>query len=49
MNVDPLARGSPDPLMEPYDSNQAIPTLLAARDRADFMLQFPQFKFVRVR
>jgi SAM-dependent methyltransferase len=49
MNVDPLVKGSPDPLKEPYDSNQAIPTLLATRDRAKFMRQFPQFRFVRVR
>jgi len=28
-----LADGSPDPRRDPYDSNQAIPTLIATRDR----------------
>jgi hypothetical protein len=49
MNADPLIRGSPDPLKPPYDSNQAIPTLLATRDKTKFMRHFPEFKFLRVR
>jgi SAM-dependent methyltransferase len=49
MTADPLVKGSPDPLKEPYDSNQAIPTLLATRDRALFMQRYPEFEFVRLR
>jgi SAM-dependent methyltransferase len=33
MSADPLGEGSPDADRDPYDSNQAIPTLLATRDR----------------
>jgi SAM-dependent methyltransferase len=32
MNVDALAEGSPDAGRDPYDSNQAIPTLLVTRE-----------------
>jgi SAM-dependent methyltransferase len=49
MSVDPLVKGSPDPLKAPYDSNQAIPTLLATREKTNFMRQFPEFRFLRVR
>ncbi|MDB5875807.1 MAG: type 11 methyltransferase [Ramlibacter sp.] len=49
MKADMFVVGSPDPLKEPYDSNQAIPTLLATRDRARFMQRYPQLEFVRVR
>jgi len=49
MSVDPLIKGSPDPLKAPYDSNQAIPTLLATRDKANFMRHFPEFRFLPVR
>jgi len=33
MSRDPLVAGDPDPKRDPYDSNQAIPTLIATRDR----------------
>lgn len=33
MSADPLVEGTPDPARDPYDSNQAIPTSLATRDR----------------
>ena len=33
MSADPLVDGQPDITRDPYDSNQAIPTLLATRDR----------------
>lgn len=33
LGVDPLADGEPDPGRHPFDSNQAIPTLLAGRHR----------------
>lgn len=32
MSADPLVDGKPDPARDPYDSNQALPTLLATRD-----------------
>lgn len=34
MSVDPLLEGDPDPHRDPYDSNQAIPTLLATKYRS---------------
>jgi len=48
MSVDPLAEGIPDPRRDPYDSNQAIPTLIATREHARFGRLFPQLKIVRV-
>jgi hypothetical protein len=36
-------------LKEPYDSNQAIPTLLATRERKRFIERYPQLEFLRVR
>jgi SAM-dependent methyltransferase len=33
LGVDPLADGEPDPAKHPFDSNQALPTLLAGRYR----------------
>jgi SAM-dependent methyltransferase len=41
MNVDPLAEGTPDRERNPYESNQAIPTLLATRYREQFHRKFP--------
>ena len=41
MNADPLVEGSPDQGRDPYDSNQAIPTLLATRYRDAFHAMFP--------
>ena len=43
---DPLADGSPSPGKEPMDSNQAVPTLLAGRDRARMETQFPGLRLV---
>src|SRR4029450_7058214 len=40
-SADVLSDGSPDPRRDPYESNQAIPTLLATRDRARFHRLFP--------
>jgi SAM-dependent methyltransferase len=48
MSADPLIKGSPNPLKPPYDSNQAIPTLLATRDKAGFQRLFPEFDFAAV-
>ena len=38
----------PDPHRDPYNSNQAIPTLLATRDRERFHRLFPNLKISRV-
>ena len=47
-SADPLVAGTPDPARDPYDSNQAIPTLIATRDRARFHRLFPGLRIVRV-
>ena len=43
-----LADGEPTAGRDPYDSNQAIPTLLATRDRARFHRLFPALRIMRV-
>jgi SAM-dependent methyltransferase len=43
-SADALADGSPDPRRDPYDSNQAIPTLLATRERERFHRLFPTLR-----
>jgi SAM-dependent methyltransferase len=48
MSVEILSDGSPDPRRDPYDANQAIPTLLATRDRARFHRLFPELHIVQV-
>ena len=47
-SADALANGSPDPRRDPYASNQAIPTLLATRDRARFHRLFPTLRIASV-
>lgn len=47
MGADPLAPGEPDPQRDPYDSNQAIPTLLLGRDRARLAALVPALRLVR--
>jgi hypothetical protein len=47
-SADPLVIGSSDPKRDPYASNQAIPTLIATRDRERFRRMFPQFRVERV-
>jgi SAM-dependent methyltransferase len=42
-----LTEGTPDPRRDPYDSNQAIPTLLAGRDRGRFHEMFPTLRVIR--
>lgn len=49
MSADPLSLGAPDPNRDPYDSNQAIPTLIATRDRSRFHAMFPHLKIVETR
>lgn len=48
MSADPLAEGLRDPNRDPYDSNQAIPTLLATRFRERFHHLFPSLRIVQV-
>jgi hypothetical protein len=48
MRADPLTEGARDPNRDPYDSNQAIPTLIATRDRERFHRMFPELRLVRV-
>lgn len=48
MSADPLVTGEPDPDRDPYDSNQAIPTLIATRDRERFHALFPDLRIRRV-
>jgi SAM-dependent methyltransferase len=48
MSADSLGDGRPDPGRDPYDANQAIPTLLATRDRQRFHAMFPALRIVRV-
>jgi hypothetical protein len=47
-SADPLIDGVPDPHRNPYDSNQAIPTLLGTRDRGRFHRLFPKLKISRL-
>jgi SAM-dependent methyltransferase len=46
--VDVLVEGSPRPNRDPYDSNQAIPTILATRERERFHRLLPQLRIARV-
>jgi hypothetical protein len=48
MRADPLTGGARDPDRVPYDSNQAIPTLIATRDRDRFHRMFPELGVLRV-
>jgi SAM-dependent methyltransferase len=47
-SADPLAEGRPDPSRDPYQSNQAIPTLIATRERSRFLLLFPRLTIRRI-
>ena len=44
MSADPLVDGEPDPQRNPYDSNQAIPTLLATKYRSKQQEIVPELK-----
>jgi hypothetical protein len=46
--ADIVKDGSPDPRRDPYDSNQAIPTLLATRDRDRFHRLCPALRIACV-
>jgi SAM-dependent methyltransferase len=47
-SADPLVTGAPDPKRDPYDANQAIPTLIATRHRPRFHALFPGLRIERV-
>jgi SAM-dependent methyltransferase len=47
MTADPLTSGRPDPDRDPYASNQAVPTLIATRDRGRFHQLFPHLRIMR--
>lgn len=49
MTADVFAVGSPDPDRDPFDANQAIPTLLMRRQRAQFEQRFPALQIVENR
>ncbi len=46
LGADPLAEGTPSATKQPMDSNQAIPTLLAGRDRSRLEAMFPDLRVV---
>ena len=48
MRADPLTEGERDPNRDLYDSNQAIPTLIATRERDRFHRMFPELRLLRV-
>lgn len=47
MSADPLAAGVRDPNRDPYESNQAIPTLLFQRNVDDFVAACPDFALTK--
>jgi SAM-dependent methyltransferase len=47
-SADPLLKGTPNSKRDPYDSNQAIPTLIATRDRSRFHALFPGLRIEHV-
>lgn len=49
MKQDPFADVPADPKRDPYDANQAIPTLLFRRRRPEFPRHFPDFSVRTVR
>jgi SAM-dependent methyltransferase len=48
MSADPLVQGIPHPTRDPYDSNQAIPTLIATKDRQRFLCLFPALRINQI-
>lgn len=49
MSADPLIEGAPRPDRDPYESNQAIPTLLVTRYREQLRARFPDLNLREVR
>lgn len=48
MSADVLRDGQPNPQRDPYEANQAIPTILATRDRERFHDLFPNLRIAEV-
>jgi SAM-dependent methyltransferase len=48
MSVEVLLEGKADPARNPYDSNQAIPTVLVTRERDRFHRLFPDLRIASV-
>jgi SAM-dependent methyltransferase len=48
MAEDPLRDGRPEPGRDPFEANQAFPTLLATRHRQRFAALFPRLDLARV-
>jgi SAM-dependent methyltransferase len=48
MSADPLRTGDPNPGRDPYDANQAIPTLIATRQRERFHALVPELRITKV-
>jgi SAM-dependent methyltransferase len=46
LRVDPLVDGLPNPAKHPFESNQAIPTLLAGRHRSRLEREVPELRLV---
>jgi SAM-dependent methyltransferase len=49
MSADPLQIGDPNSKRDPYDANQAIPTLIATRERERFEARVPGLRIVKVK
>lgn len=46
MRADPLAVGTPNPAKHPFDSNQALPSLLAGRHRSRLQHELPGLRLL---
>ncbi len=49
LSADPLPEGAPTPGRDPYEANQAIPSLLFGPARARFERRFPRLKLIERR
>jgi SAM-dependent methyltransferase len=49
MRADPFQVGDPDPARDPFDANQAIPTLMFRRERDQFTKRLPMFTILDLR
>ena len=49
MRVDPLSEPDVNPSREPFDANQAIPTLLFGRYRKKFIRKFPNLRIISLK
>lgn len=47
MTADPFGPAVPDPARDPWDANQAVPTLLFGRSLGEFTRRFPKLRLIR--